>query len=95
MRILGIDPGLQRTGFGVIEAQGAQLAYIASGTISTLEVPRGDLPARLKIIFDGVREVVERYEPECCSVEIVFVNVNPQSTLLLGQARGAALAALV
>ena len=95
MRILGIDPGLQRTGFGVIEAQGAQLAYIASGTISTLEAPRGDLPARLKIIFDGVREVVERYEPECCSVEIVFVNVNPQSTLLLGQARGAALAALV
>ena len=95
MRILGIDPGLQRTGFGVIEAQGAQLAYIASGTISTLEAPRGDLPARLKIIFDGVREVVERYEPECCSVEIVFVNVNPQSTLLLGQARGAALGTLV
>ena len=95
MRILGIDPGLQRTGFGVIEAQGAKLAYVASGTISTLEAPRGDLPARLKIIFDGVREVVERYQPECSSVEIVFVNVNPQSTLLLGQARGAALAALV
>jgi crossover junction endodeoxyribonuclease RuvC len=95
MRILGIDPGLQRTGFGIIEAQGARLAYVASGTISTLEAPRGDLPGRLKIIFDGVREVVERYEPACCSVEIVFVNVNPQSTLLLGQARGAALAALV
>ena len=95
MRILGIDPGLQRTGFGVIEAQGAKLAYVASGTISTLEAPRGDLPGRLKIIFDGVREVVERYQPECSSVEIVFVNVNPQSTLLLGQARGAALAALV
>ncbi len=95
MRILGIDPGLQRTGFGVIEAQGAKLAYVASGTISTLEAPRGDLPARLKIIFDGVREVVERYQPECSSVEIVFVNVNPQSTLLLGQARGAAMAALV
>ena len=95
MRILGIDPGLQRTGFGVIEAQGARLAYIASGTISTLEAPRGDLPLRLKIIFDGVREVIQRYEPGCASVEIVFVNVNPQSTLLLGQARGAALAALV
>jgi crossover junction endodeoxyribonuclease RuvC len=95
MRILGIDPGLQRTGFGIIEAQGAQLAYVASGTISTLEAPRGDLPGRLKIIFEGVREVVERYAPEACSVEIVFVNVNPQSTLLLGQARGAALAALV
>ncbi len=95
MRILGIDPGLQRTGFGVIEALGTQLAYVASGTISTLEAPRGDLPGRLKIIFDGVREVVDRYAPEACSVEIVFVNVNPQSTLLLGQARGAALAALV
>ena len=89
-RILGIDPGLQKTGFGVIDADGPRLAYVASGTISTLEVARGDLPGRLKIIFEGVREVAQRYVPE-----IVFVNVNPQSTLLLGQARGAALAALV
>ena len=95
MRILGIDPGLQRTGFGVIEAEGARLAYVASGTISTAEAPRGDLPRRLKIIFEGVCEVVERYAPECAVTEIVFVNVNPQSTLLLGQARGAALAGLV
>jgi len=95
MRILGIDPGLQRTGFGVIESEGSRLAYVASGTISTTEAPRGDLPLRLKIIFDGVREVAERYRPQCASAEIVFVNVNPQSTLLLGQARGAALAALV
>jgi crossover junction endodeoxyribonuclease RuvC len=95
MLILGIDPGLQRTGFGVIDAQGARLSYVASGTISTLEAPRGDLPGRLKIIFEGVREVVQTYKPACASVEIVFVNVNPQSTLLLGQARGAALAALV
>lgn len=95
MRILGIDPGLQRTGFGVIEAEGARLAYVASGTISTAEAPRGDLPRRLKIIFEGVCEVVERYGPECAVTEIVFVNVNPQSTLLLGQARGAALAGLV
>jgi len=95
MRILGIDPGLQRTGFGVIEADGPRLSYVASGTISTLEAARGDLPARLKIIFDGVREVVGTYTPDCACAEIVFVNVNPQSTLLLGQARGAALAALV
>ena len=95
MRILGIDPGLQRTGFGLIDAEGQRLAYVASGTISTLEAPRGDLPLRLKIIFDGVQEVVQRWQPSCASVEIVFVNVNPQSTLLLGQARGAALAALV
>jgi crossover junction endodeoxyribonuclease RuvC len=94
-RILGIDPGLQKTGFGVIDADGPRLSYVASGTISTLEVARGDLPARLKIIFDGVLEVVARYQPSCASAEIVFVNVNPQSTLMLGQARGAALAALV
>lgn len=95
MRILGIDPGLQRTGFGVIDVEGQRLAYVASGTISTKEASRGDLPRRLKIIFEGVREVVERYRPESAAAEIVFVNVNPQSTLLLGQARGAALAALV
>jgi crossover junction endodeoxyribonuclease RuvC len=95
MRILGIDPGLQRTGFGLIDAEGQRLAYVASGVISTLEAPRGDLPGRLKIIFEGVQEVVQRWQPSCSSVEIVFVNVNPQSTLLLGQARGAALAALV
>jgi crossover junction endodeoxyribonuclease RuvC len=95
MILLGIDPGLQRTGFGLISVDGQRLAYVASGTISTLEAPRGDLPGRLKIIFEGVREVVQRYQPQACAVEIVFVNVNPQSTLLLGQARGAALAALV
>ncbi len=95
MRILGIDPGLQRTGFGVIEIDGARLAYVASGTISTLELARGNLPGRIKLIYEGVAEVKRRYQPEAASVEIVFVNVNPQSTLLLGQARGAALAALV
>ena len=95
MRILGIDPGLRTTGFGVIEADGPRLNYVASGTISTSAVAVGQLPARLKIIFDGVREVVSRYRPGCAAMEIVFVNVNPQSTLLLGQARGAALSALV
>lgn len=95
MRILGIDPGLQSTGFGLIESQGSSLHYVASGTVKTAEAPRGDLPARLKLIFDGVCEVSARWQPDVASVEIVFVNVNPQSTLLLGQARGAALAALV
>jgi crossover junction endodeoxyribonuclease RuvC len=95
MRILGIDPGLQRTGFGVIEADGPRLRYVASGVISTTEAPRGDLPLRLKIIFEGVLEVMQTYAPDVACAEIVFVNVNPQSTLLLGQARGAALAALV
>ncbi len=95
MRILGIDPGLQTTGFGVVDLQGQHLQYVASGTISTLHLPRGDLPARLKVLFDGVREVVATYQPEASSVEIVFVNVNPQATLLLGQARGACVTALV
>ena len=95
MRILGIDPGLQTTGFGVVDLQGQHLQYVASGTISTLHLPRGDLPARLKVLFDGVREVVATYRPDASSVEIVFVNVNPQATLLLGQARGACVTALV
>ena len=95
MRILGIDPGLRTTGFGVIDKDGARLHYVASGTIKTDAVDIGQLPARLKIIFDGVREVTARYTPTCAAMEIVFVNVNPQSTLLLGQARGAALTALV
>ena len=95
MRVLGIDPGLRTTGFGVIDADGPALHYVASGTIKTDAVDAGQLPLRLKVIFDGVGEVVARYQPHCASGEIVFVNVNPQSTLLLGQARGAAITALV
>ena len=95
MRILGIDPGLRRTGFGVLDVEGARLAYVASGVIETSSAAQGDLPARLKLLFDGIREVTARYQPEVAAVEIVFVNVNPQATLLLGQARGACLTALV
>jgi len=95
VRILGIDPGLRVTGFGLVDVEGAELRYVASGTISTTAIEKDQLPARLKLLFDGIREVVARYEPDAASVEIVFVNVNPQSTLLLGQARGAAVTALV
>lgn len=95
MRLLGIDPGLQTTGFGVIDAEGGRLAYVASGTIRTSRVAQGDLPARIKVLFEGVQEVIERYQPEQAALEIVFVNVNPQATLKLGQARGACLSALV
>ena len=95
MRILGIDPGLQTTGFGVVDVDGQRLSYVASGTIRTTRLALGDLPGRLKMLFDGISEVTARYEPTAAAVEIVFVNVNPQSTLLLGQARGAALTALV
>lgn len=93
-RILGIDPGLQTTGFGVIESQGSQLHYVASGTIKT-GGPQQLLPQRLKTLFSGITEVVQTYRPDESACEIVFVNVNPQSTLLLGQARGACVAALV
>ncbi|WP_019139549.1 crossover junction endodeoxyribonuclease RuvC [Noviherbaspirillum massiliense] len=92
MKILGIDPGLRTTGFGVIHKQGNKLSYIASGTIKT---PDADLPQRLKVILSGVSEIIRTYAPDCAAIEKVFVNVNPQSTLLLGQARGAAICALV
>jgi crossover junction endodeoxyribonuclease RuvC len=95
MRILGIDPGLQCTGFGVVDTEGPDLHYVASGTIQTSPKDGALLPARLKILFDGINEVVARYQPAVAACEIVFVNVNPQATLLLGQARGACLTALV
>ena len=93
MIILGIDPGLRTTGFGVIEKHGNKLRYIASGTIKTGS--EGALPPRLKVILRGIGEIVATYGPDCAAIEKVFVNVNPQSTLLLGQARGAAICALV
>ena len=92
------------TGFGVIEKTGEKIAYIASGTIKTAsakknkiegEDDREELPARLKVILDGLFEVIDTYQPEQVAIEKVFVNVNPQSTLLLGQARGAAICAAV
>ncbi|NEX64254.1 crossover junction endodeoxyribonuclease RuvC [Noviherbaspirillum galbum] len=92
MKILGIDPGLRTTGFGIITKQGSRLSYVASGTIKT---PDTDLPQRLKTILSGVSEIIRTYSPDCAAIEKVFVNVNPQSTLLLGQARGAAICALV
>ncbi|NTV10872.1 MAG: crossover junction endodeoxyribonuclease RuvC [Zoogloea sp.] len=91
-RILGLDPGLRVTGFGLIDKLGSQLRYVASGCIKTGD---GALPGRLKIILDGVREVIATYQPDQVAIEIVFVNVNPQSTLLLGQARGAAICGAV
>ena len=95
MRILGIDPGLRTTGFGVLDVEGPALRYVASGVIQTAQAEQGNLPARLKVLFDGIRELQARYQPDVAAVEIVFVNVNPQATLILGQARGCCLTALV
>lgn len=92
MRILGIDPGLRVTGFGVIDVDGQQLNYVASGCI---KAGIGELPERLKIILSSLGVVIAQHKPDQAAVEKVFVNVNPQSTLLLGQARGAAICAAV
>jgi len=91
-RILGIDPGLRRTGFGVIDVRGQSLSYVTSGIV---RVPPGDLPERLKAILDCLGQVIVSHVPVQAAIEKVFVNVNPQSTLLLGQARGAAICAAV
>lgn len=93
IRILGIDPGLGITGYGVVEKSGQQLVYLASGRIrSDASLP---LAERLNTILAGLAEVIASYQPVEAAVEKVFVNVNPQSTLLLGQARGAAICAAV
>ena len=93
VRILGIDPGLRVTGFGVLEIFGQKLTYITSGRIRTSE--KGELPERIRAILEGLLQVIAEIKPQQVAVEKVFVNVNPQSTLLLGQARGAAICAAV
>ena len=93
VRILGIDPGLRITGFGLIDKVGSKLTYLSSGCIRTDDAE--SLPERIKTILEGIAEVVTLHGPQQAVVEKVFVNVNPQSTLLLGQARGAAISALV
>jgi crossover junction endodeoxyribonuclease RuvC len=92
VRILGIDPGLQVTGFGVIDQHGQRLDYVASGCVRS---GRGELAERLKVLLEGLAEVIATHRPAQVVVEKVFVNVNPQSTLALGQARGTAICAAV
>ena len=91
-KILGIDPGLRVTGFGLLLEQHGKLVYVASGCIRA----SGDsLPVRLGIIARDIAHVIAEERPTEVAVERVFVNMNPNSTLLLGQARGAAIAAAV
>jgi crossover junction endodeoxyribonuclease RuvC len=92
VRILGIDPGLRITGFGVIERSGSRLAYVTSGCVRS---GAGALAERLKAILEGLAEVIAANRPQEVAIEKVFVNVNPQSTLALGQARGSAICAAV
>ncbi len=88
VRVLGIDPGSQRTGFGVLDATGPRLTYVASGVIRTGD---GEFAQRLCEIFRCVRTLVAEYRPQEVAIEKVFVNRNPDSALKLGQARGAAI----
>ncbi len=89
MRILGIDPGLNHTGFGVIDAHGDKMTLVTAGCI---HIEKDVLSSRLGIIHRELARIIEETCPLMAAAEIVFVNVNPRSTLLLGQARGAALA---
>jgi crossover junction endodeoxyribonuclease RuvC len=87
-RILGLDPGLQRTGWGIVEAHGSRLTHIANGVV--VSDADADLSQRLRQLHDGVAEVIQIWSPTCAAVEETFVNKNPVSTLKLGQARGVA-----
>lgn len=88
-RLLGLDPGLQKTGWGVIEVEGSRLSHIANGTVTSTQTK--SLAERLVELHDGLREVVAIWQPDGAAVEETFVNKNPTSTLKLGQARGIAL----
>jgi len=92
MRILGIDPGSRFTGFGVIESVDGKLAYVASGCIRIVET---DLSTRLKTIFKGISEIMDLHQPDCTAIEKVFMARNADSALKLGQARGAAITAVL
>ena len=91
-RVLGIDPGLLHTGWAVVDTAGQTRKYIASGVI--LPNPKIEMSQRLVTIFQELTKICETFEPDECSIEIIFVNKNPKTTLLLGQARAAAIVAV-
>ncbi|HWV80559.1 MAG TPA: crossover junction endodeoxyribonuclease RuvC [Hyphomicrobiaceae bacterium] len=91
IRIIGIDPGLRRTGWGVIDSDGVRLVYVASGHVSS--DAGEDLAYRLRAIFEGLSSVIASFKPHEAAIEETFVNENARATLKLGQARGMALLA--
>ena len=91
IRIIGIDPGLRRTGWGIVESDGVRLAYVASGLVTS--DGEGELAYRLRQLYDGLCGVIARYRPQEAAVEETFVNKDARATLKLGQARGMALLA--
>lgn len=86
MRLIGLDPGLQVTGWGVIDVAGSRLSHVANGTVRTDRAR--DLAARLVALHDALAAVIAEWRPDAAAVEETFVNKNPVSTLKLGQARG-------
>ena len=92
-RILGIDPGSRNTGYGIIEKNGHELHFVACGVVSSS--PKQPFPERLKEIYDGVCEVIDKHNPIAAAVENIFTAVNPQSALKLGHARGVILLAIL
>ncbi|MEE2655212.1 MAG: crossover junction endodeoxyribonuclease RuvC [Pseudomonadota bacterium] len=91
MKLIGLDPGLRATGWGIIEVKGNHLTYIADGTV--LVPAQQSLAERLSVLFQGLSSVIEIYCPDEAAVEETFVNKNPKTTLKLGQARGVVLLA--
>lgn len=91
-RILGIDPGLLHTGWAIIDVAGSNRTYIASGVI--LPPTKIPFPERLAFIFNNLTELIEKFQPTECGIEVIFVNKNAKTTLLLGQARAAAITAV-
>ncbi|KUJ83413.1 crossover junction endodeoxyribonuclease RuvC [Microbulbifer flavimaris] len=89
-RILGIDPGSRKTGYGLIDIQRGGAVYVASGVV---RIPDTPLPERLKLIFDAISQIAQQYEPEQMAIENVFMSKSAGSALKLGQARGAAIVA--
>lgn len=89
--ILGVDPGLNKCGWGLVASEGSRLSHIAHGVIKPLQTQQ--LASRLHDVFQGLCEVIERYQPHEAAVEETFVNSNARAALILGQARGVALAA--
>lgn len=91
MILIGLDPGLATTGWGIIAAEGNRLSHIANGQVRTDSA--APLPARLAALHDALEALFQAHHPKAAAVEEVFVNANPQSTLKLGQARGVVLLA--
>ncbi|MBR5904568.1 MAG: crossover junction endodeoxyribonuclease RuvC [Alphaproteobacteria bacterium] len=91
-RIIGIDPGLLHTGWAIIDVAGSSRKYIASGVI--LPPTKASLPERLAFIFNGLVDICDKFNPTECGIEVIFVNKNAKTTLLLGHARAAAITAI-